>query len=276
MRCRGCRATISAPTTAPTSTASGMIGKVRRGLRGTAGERRRRRESAVCTATPATVSPRAPTRRPSRGDPSRHRRPAARPTGHGERATGGVDPVAHPAQSCAGPALPGWRGPGGAAGPRQCGRVCGDARPLRSTAGGVPVAGLGDRTLRPGAAGGGLGRHQPEVGADRAAIEAVGNARTGACTPGGCRSTPAASGPWSPTPRSLASWPAGAGHSPSSTDRSDPPLPPSSIVSRRSSVSTSFVLAALRALHADTSHTPRSDRRDGGSGDHDARMSTRW
>ena len=37
---------------------------------------------------------------------------------------------------------------------------------------------------------------------------------------------------------------------------------------------TSFVLAALRALHADTSHAPRSDRPDGGSGDHDARMST--
>ncbi len=40
-----------------------------------------------------------------------------------------------------------------------------------------------------------------------------------------CRSTPATSGPWSPTPRSPASSPAGAGRWPSSTDRSDPPLP---------------------------------------------------
>ena len=48
--------------------------------------------------------------------------------------------------------------------------------------------------------------------------------------------------------------------------RSDPLLPPSLIVSRRLSVSTSFVLAALRALHVDTSHAPRSDRQDGGKG----------
>ncbi len=52
------------------------------------------------------------------------------------------------------------------------------------------------------------------------------------------------------------------------------PLPPSLIVSRCSSVSTSFVLAALRALHVDTSHAARTGRRDGGRGDHDARMNT--
>jgi hypothetical protein len=51
-------------------------------------------------------------------------------------------------------------------------------------------------------------------------------------------------------------------------------LPPSSIVSRRSSVSTSFVLAALRALHVDTSHAPRSAGQDGGKADNDARINT--
>jgi len=38
------------------------------------------------------------------------------------------------------------------------------------------------------------------------------------------------------------------------------------IVSLRSSVSTSFVLAALRALHVDTSHAPRRTGRDEGQG----------
>jgi transposase len=94
----------------------------------------------------------------------------------------------------------------------------------------------------------------------------AGSERTGACMPGGLAPTPAASRPWSPTPRSPASSPAGAGPWPSSTDRSDPLLPPSLIVSRRLSVSTSFVLAALRALHVDTSHAPRSDRQDGEKG----------
>ncbi|MGH3593870.1 MAG: hypothetical protein ACRDRF_22935 [Pseudonocardiaceae bacterium] len=45
-----------------------------------------------------------------------------------------------------------------------------------------------------------------------------------------------------------------------------PLLPPSLIVSRRLSVSTSSVLAALRALHVDTSPAARSDRQDGGRG----------
>jgi hypothetical protein len=39
------------------------------------------------------------------------------------------------------------------------------------------------------------------------------------------------------------------------------------IISRRLSVSTSFVLAALRALHADTSHTARRTGQDEGKGE---------
>jgi hypothetical protein len=49
----------------------------------------------------------------------------------------------------------------------------------------------------------------------------AGSGPTSACTPGGWASTPVASGRWSRTPPSPASSPAGAGHSPSSTDRSN-------------------------------------------------------
>jgi transposase len=68
------------------------------------------------------------------------------------------------------------------------------------------------------------------------------------------------------TPPSPASWPAGAGRWPCSTEGDPPPYLPSLIVSHRSSVSTSFVLAALRALHVDTSHAPRTGRLDGSKG----------
>ena len=65
----------------------------------------------------------------------------------------------------------------------------------------------------------------PSCGAARTALPlprvTADNGPTGACTPAGCRSMPVANGPWWPTPRSPASWPAGAGPWPSSTD----PLP---------------------------------------------------
>jgi hypothetical protein len=89
--------------------------------------------------------------------------------------------------------------------------------------------------------------------------------RTDVSTPAGSTSTSAASGPWSPTPPSPVSWPAGAGRWPSSTrTKHTPDLPASMIVSRRWSQSTSFVLAALRALHVDTPHTTRRTSQDPG------------
>jgi hypothetical protein len=48
------------------------------------------------------------------------------------------------------------------------------------------------------------------------------------------------------------------------------------IVSRRLSVSTSFVLAALRALHVDTSHAPRINRQDGEKGKQRRPDKHRW
>ncbi len=75
----------------------------------------------------------------------------------------------------------------------------------------------------------------------------------------------ARSGPSSPTSPSPASWPAGAGPWPSCPTGLDPgtggPSPSPAVVCRRCSVSTSFMLAALRVLHVDTSGARAEIRR---------------
>src|SRR5574340_1833870 len=69
------------------------------------------------------------------------------------------------------------------------------------------------------------------------------------CTAAGPVSTHAVNGPWSPTPRSPANWPAGAGHWPCSTTEPTTTFlgAPILVVTRR--VARSVLLAALRGLH---------------------------